>query len=119
MSDEPVPVVATVQRLRAAVEAVTIALVDRNDAALLACEGALVEALSAALRIRAVGAADRDAVRAELGRTRAALVHCRALGAALRGVGLDCLQALGATVDYDSDGSMKTNRRRRDLNARA
>jgi len=120
MSDEPESVVPTIQRLRACLDDLTAALVDGDEPALLALEGRFVDALSAAMRIHTVTAADRDLVRAELTHARAALLRCRGLGAALRQVGLDSLRALGAAVDYDRDGAVKAgSRRSRDLNARA
>jgi len=120
MPDERAPVVATIQRLRTAIDAVTAALVDGDEASLLALEGELVGALGATMRIHAIDAADRELVRAELQHTRAALLRCLGLGATLRQVGLESLRALGVAVDYDRGGSVKPGiRRARDVNARA
>jgi len=109
-SDRP-PVLPIVEHLRATIDAVTVALISGDSVQLLTLEGQLVDALAAALNVRVVDVAERQAVTREIDLTRLALHRCAALGSALRDVTAASLASLSGCADYDRDGTTKARER--------
>ncbi len=109
MSSPPAPIDAVVA-LGRALDALIVALASGSAANLFATEAGLAAAIGDVARIGAVAPGDRDRVRAELARARAAVHRCRAVGAAVTGVIDGWLTVGGLSHTYDRSGAVALER---------
>lgn len=92
-------------RLTAALRAIAAALASPDEAALLAAEPELAQAVETLRAVASIPPAERDAVAIELGRARAALARCRALGDSAHEL-LEAMLALHGGRGYDNAGAL-------------
>jgi hypothetical protein len=114
------PVLERSRALTAALQTLAGTLAAGDPVAVLDCESTLAAALAPRVATGApLTPADREALRLEIQRTRAALLRCRSLGATHRHLTDATLAALGRHGSYGPQGGASTPRPTRGLDLRA